>query len=159
MGICCIGTTHKNAAGVPQRLKNYLNDNSALIWDSIIAEIVDNTLCFVWQDNKPVIAISTAHSLHRPEDQTETKRRCPRITTDNARILNPVFKGQPFKELFIPRAINDYNHHIKGVDQADALRANFTCHRKQNYHTWYLLFYFLVDIAYINSYLLIRLAN
>jgi Transposase IS4 len=68
--------------------------------------------------------------------------------------LNPIFKGQPFKDLFILKAINDYNHHMKGVDQADALRANFTYYRKQNYRTWYPLFYFLVDIACVNSYLL-----
>jgi Transposase IS4 len=154
MGIYSMGTTRKNAIGVPERLQSYLNDNSELIWDSTIAQVVDNTLCFVWQDNKPVIAISTAHSLYRPEDRVERHRRCPKITAQNARVLNPVFKGLPFKDLFIPKAINDYNHHMKGVDQADALRANFTCHRRQNYRTWYPLFYFLVDITCVNSYLL-----
>jgi Transposase IS4 len=144
----------KNAIGVPKQLQAYLNDNSELVWDSTVAEIVDNTLCFVWQDNKPVIAITTAYSLHRPEDRVETHRRCPKITAENARVLNPVFKGQPFKDLFIPKAIDDYNHHMKGVDQADALRASFTCHRKQNYRTWFPLFYFLVDVACVNSYLL-----
>jgi hypothetical protein len=44
-------------------------------------------------------------------------RARPKITSDNRRILQPVFDGQPFKELFIPRAIDDYNHHMKGVDQ------------------------------------------
>jgi Transposase IS4 len=154
ISISYMGTTRKNATGVPKQLQAYLNDNSDLIWDSTVAEIVDNTLCFVWQDNKPVIAITTAHSLHRPEDRVETCRRCPKITAENARVLNPVFGGQPFKDLFIPKAIDDYNHHMKGVDQADALRASFTCHRKQNYRTWYPLFYFLVDIACVNSYLL-----
>jgi len=43
---------------------------------------------------------------------------------------------------------------MKGVDQADQLRASFTCHRKQNYRTWTPLFYFLVDIACANAYLL-----
>jgi hypothetical protein len=37
------------------------------------------------------------------------------------RILNPLFKGLPFKDLFILKAIDDYNHHMKGVDQADQL--------------------------------------
>jgi hypothetical protein len=60
-------------------------------------------------------------------------RARPKITSDNRRILQPVFDGQPFKELFIPRAIDDYNHHMKGVDQANQLRASFTCHRRQNY--------------------------
>jgi Transposase IS4 len=116
--------------------------------------VEDNTICFVWQDNKPVIAISTAHSLHRPEDRIQRLRRCPKISFKNARILTPVFQGLLFKNLFIPKAINDYNHHMKGVDQADALRASFTSHRKQNYRTWVPLFYFLVDLACVNAFLL-----
>jgi Transposase IS4 len=155
MGVYCMGITRKRAIGVPIRLQSYLDNNSELLWDSTIAEIVDgNTNCFVWQDNKPVIAISTAHSLHRAEDRVQRTRRCPRITSENQRILNPVFKGLPFKDLFIPKAIDDYNHHMKGVDQANALRANFTCHRPHNYRTWWPLFYFLVDVSCVNAYLL-----
>jgi hypothetical protein len=113
--------------GVPDGIQSYLENNSELIWDSIIAEIVDNnTLCFVWQDNKPVVAISTAHSLYRPLDRVQRMRRCPKISSENACILSPVFKGLPFKDLLILKAIDDYNHHMKGVDQADALCANFT---------------------------------
>jgi Transposase IS4 len=136
MGIYCIGTTRKKALGFPQQLQTYFNNNTELLWDSTIAEIIDNnTLCFIWQDNKAIGAISTAHSLHRFEDRIQRLRRCPKINAENHRILRPIFDGQPFKELFIPKAIDDYNHHIKGVDQADQLRANFTCYRKQNYRT------------------------
>jgi len=104
MGIYCMGITRKKAAGVPLRLQSYLDNNSELLWDSTIAEVVDNnTNCFVWQDNKPVVAISTAHSLHRPEDRIQRTRRCPKISSENQRILNPVFKGLPFKDLFIPK--------------------------------------------------------
>ena len=155
MGIYCMGTTRKRAVGVPSKLQKYLDNNSELLWDSTIAEIIDNnTLCFVWQDNKPVIALSTAHSLHRFEDRIQRTRRCPKISSENARILQPVFKGQSFKDLFIPKAIDDYNHHMKGVDQADQLRAGFTCHRTQNYRNWWPLFFFLIDIACANAYLL-----
>jgi Transposase IS4 len=153
--IYCIDTTRKKTVGVPSELQNYLDNNNALIWDSTIAEIIDdNVLCFIWQDNKPVIALTSAHSLHRFDDRIQRRHKCPQISSTNARILNPVFKGLPFKDLFIPSAINDYNHHIKGVDQADQLRANFTCHRKQNYRTWIPIFYFLVNISCVNAYLL-----
>jgi Transposase IS4 len=150
-----MGTTRKKATGVPQCLQSYLDNNSELVWDSTVAEIVDkNILCFIWQDNKPVVAMSTTHSLHCSEDRIQRTRRCPRISSENARILNPVFQGQPWKVLFIPKAINDYNHHMKGVDQADALRAYFTCHRRENYRTWWPLYYFLLEIACVNAYLL-----
>jgi hypothetical protein len=43
-----MSTTQKKAKGVPDHLSSYLNNNSALLWDSIIAEVVDsNTLCFI----------------------------------------------------------------------------------------------------------------
>lgn len=73
---------------------------------------------------------------------------------ENQRILGPVFQDLPFKDLFIPKAIDDYNHHMQDVDPADQLRVEFTCHRKQNYRTWWPLFYFLIDVACVNAYLL-----
>jgi hypothetical protein len=76
------------------------------------------------------MAILTTYSLHTPINRIERIRRCPKISSKNARILNPVFKGLLFQKLLIPKAINDYNHHIKSVDQADALQAAFTYHRK-----------------------------
>jgi Transposase IS4 len=155
MNIRCMGTTRKKATGFPPRLQGYVDDNHKLLWNSTIAEVVDNnTLCFIWQDNKTVAAISTAHSLHRTEDRIQRKRRCPKINSENQRILLPVFQGESFKDLFIPKAIDDYNHHMKGVDQADQLRASFTCHRKQNYRNWTPFFYFEVDISCSNAYLL-----
>jgi Transposase IS4 len=155
MGIYCMGTTRKKATGFPLELQSYLDNNNELVWDSTITQVVDdNTICFIWQDNKAVATISTAHSLHREEDKIQRHRKSPKINSDNQRILRPVFQGLPFKDLFIPKAIDDYNHHMKGVDQADQLRANFTCHRKQNYRTWWPLFYFLIDVACVNAYLL-----
>jgi Transposase IS4 len=48
MNIYCIRTTRKKAAGVPIQLQRYLDNNSELLWDSTIAEVVDgNTLYFV----------------------------------------------------------------------------------------------------------------
>jgi Transposase IS4 len=150
-----MGTTRKKAEGFPFWLQNHIDNNNELLWDSTLAEVIDeNTLCFIWQDNITVCAISTAHSLYRSEDKIQRKRRCPKITSENRRILQPVFNGLAFKELFIPRAINDYNHHMKGVDQANQLRASFICHRKQKYRTWWPLISFFIDIAGVNSYLL-----
>jgi Transposase IS4 len=108
MGIYCMCTTRKKAIGVSQRLQSYLDNNSKLVWDSTIAEVVDNnTLCFVSQDNKSVVAISTAHSLHRSEDRIQRKQNCPKVSSENACIINPIFQGQSQKDLFIPKAIDD----------------------------------------------------
>ena len=48
---------------------------------------------------------------------------------------------------------------MKGVDQANQLRAGFTCHRKQNYRTWWPLFFFFLDVAHTNAYLLWKWSN
>jgi hypothetical protein len=48
MDIYYIGTTWKKALGVPVRLQSYLDNNSELLWDSMIVEVVDgNTNYFV----------------------------------------------------------------------------------------------------------------
>jgi Transposase IS4 len=153
--IHCYNTTRKNARGIPQDLLDLQSHDSALVWDSTIATVVEeDTLVFLWQDNKPVIAITTAHSLHREEDRVERCRKCPAITAENTRILNPVFEGLPKRRLFIPKAIDDYNHHMKGVDQADYLRSKMTIHRPQIHRNWHPLFDFLVDVSHTNAYLL-----
>ena len=65
-----MGTTRKKADGFPSHLQSYFESNNKLLWDSTVAEVIDdNALCFIWQDNKAVGAISTAHSLYRSEDK------------------------------------------------------------------------------------------
>jgi Transposase IS4 len=80
MGIHCKGTIRKKGLGFPLYPQSYIEDNYKLLWDSTIAEIADNNaLCFIWQDNEAVAAISTAHSLHRVEDKIQRRRKCPKI--------------------------------------------------------------------------------
>ena len=56
----------------------------------------------------------------------------------------------------IPVAIDAYNHHIVGggVRIANQYWAAFTTLRPQNLRYWKPLFYWLLDIALVNSYLL-----
>jgi ribosomal protein L19E len=60
--------------------------------------------------------ISTAHSLYRTENKIQRTRKYSKINSENRRILYLIFKGQSFKDLFILKAIDDYNYHIKSVD-------------------------------------------
>ncbi len=50
----------------------------------------------------------------------------------------------------IPGAINDYNHHMGGVDIADQLRAGFST-QQRGVKPWRPLFYWLLDTAIINA--------
>lgn len=152
--ICCCGTTRKNAAGVPAWLITLKNHNSSLVWNSVLGEVVDQTLCFAWQDNNTVIGITTAHRFKDETVYVERKRASP--TSTNARIVRPVFGDQAKKWLYIPKDIDDYNNNMNGVDRADHLRANLTCHRSFERRTWRPLWNFLLDLCRVDSYLLSR---
>ena len=57
------------------------------------------------------------------------RRRPPKIAI-NARTSREVFGDNPTKQLLIPQFINDYNHFMGGVDQADQLRSYYNIQRK-----------------------------
>ena len=69
-----IDTTRKNAIGLPTLLTNILakdkeakKDNKKrqpLAYNSVLAIVIYKCLCFLWQDNNSVLAITTAYSLY-----------------------------------------------------------------------------------------------
>jgi len=152
LGICCTGTTRKNAQGIPEWLIKLKQHNRGLVWNSTLAEIVDSTLCFLWQDNNAVLGLTTAHCLKN--DTIQRLRRRPSPTPVNARIVRPVFGDEPFKQLYIPRAIDDYKHYMNGVDRSNQLRKNFTAHRPYERRIWRPLWYYILDVCAVNGYLI-----
>jgi hypothetical protein len=122
-------------------------------------------LVFLWQDNNSVIGktpgglpnrpthptsaparltgaplrpimMSTVHSIHLVEDVIERFRRRPRVTSTNAKNVRDVFLYHPRLDLFIPLAINDYNHHMNGADVANQRRKHLTTQRKHTLRNW-----------------------
>jgi hypothetical protein len=69
---------------------------------------------------------------HRIEPKTLRMRKRPKKTALNARITREPFKDLSLKILSIPIFIDDYNHHIKGIDQSNKLRASFTTYFTRN---------------------------
>jgi hypothetical protein len=47
LSILCIGTTRKNALGFPDWLVNIKNKNTALVWNSVYAQVVKGVLYFL----------------------------------------------------------------------------------------------------------------
>ena len=144
IGFSVMGTTRKNAAGLPTSLTDILakdkkakkeekEDNKPkklqLAYNSVLAVIVHKCLCFLWQDNNTVCAITTAHSLHRQADRVVRKRKRPSSTSTNAKQAFACFNGQVKKELEIPVPIDDYNHGINGVDIASQIQRGFSIHQ------------------------------
>ena len=179
IGFFVMGSTRKNAKGVPKEIlaiknqgkknKKKKDDDSdnddgreppaksvaTLVYNSLVAMIVGWCLVFVWQDNNAVLAITTAHSVHRKDDDTVDRlRRRPKATSTNAAMSWPVFEGQATKWLRIPKAIDDYNQGMNGVDNASQLRGGFSVHQPGENKWWRPIFYFLIDICCNNAYLI-----
>ena len=95
--------------------------------------------------------MTTAYNL---TDTVIKSRNRPSSISTSAAITRPIFGASPRKDLPIPVAINAYNYHIGGVDLANQYRAAFTTLRFQNLRYWKPLFYWFLDIALVNSYLL-----
>jgi hypothetical protein len=136
---------------MPRRLVELKKQNQTMIWNSASAEIVDDTECFVWQDNNVVLGMTTAYSI---KETTPRLRKRPALTSTNARIVRPVFDDALRKWLDIALAIDTYNHGMNSVDRANQLRRNYTIHRPQIYRVWHPIWYWLMDISATNAYLM-----
>ena len=55
-----MGTTRKNQPGFPERFMDIQFSNKAFTYGGYSTEILDHCLHFIWQDNAPVIGITTA---------------------------------------------------------------------------------------------------
>jgi hypothetical protein len=108
-------------------------------------------LCLAWQDNNIVLALSNVHTINKIEDFRERVRKRPAKTSTNRQIIRSIFGKNPTKELRIPRFINDYNQYIGGVDLANQFRELYMTH-KTTQRNWWPLFYWLIDVVYINAY-------
>ena len=135
IGFAVMGTTRKNAIGLPTSLTDVLaKDKEAkkddrkkqpLAYNSVLTIVMHKCLCFLWQDNNSVLAITTAHSLHQPQDRVQRERKRPSSTSTNARQAYACFEEQSKKELSIPVPIDDYNRGMNGVDIASQIQRGF----------------------------------
>jgi hypothetical protein len=92
--------------------------------------------------------MTTAYSL---DQSVWRERKRPALTSTNAYIVWPVFGDAVNKWLEIPLVIDEYNHGMNSVDQANQLRRNYTVHRPQIYRTWHPQWYWLIDTSAING--------
>ena len=81
-------------------------------------------------------------------------RKRPKLTSTNARITRPIFGDSHRKQLPIPKVIDDYNHHMNGVDLANQLRAWITVSRPGIYKAWQPLWFYLLDTSACNAFLI-----
>jgi hypothetical protein len=130
-GIEACGTTRPSASSQFHPTLTVLKESTlSTEWNSLYADIKDETLCIAWQDDNTVTALSTVHTVHKETDWISRVRKRPAKTSTNAVVARKPSNGQPTAELKIPRLIDDYNHHMGGVNIANQLRAVCETHRK-----------------------------
>ena len=158
-----MGTTRKNAAGLPKSLTSVKDKDKEskkkekkqpLAYNSVLAVVIDFCLCILWQDNNSVLAVTTAHSLHRQEDRVKRQRKRPKITSTNAAQAYSCLEGQSKKWLRVPIPIDDYNHGMNGVDMASQIRGGFSVHQPLEVKWWRSILYCILDICANNAYLI-----
>jgi hypothetical protein len=132
--------------------------STKLEWNTLLAKVVDRTLCLAWQDNNIVLALSTVHTTNSINSfQERQRRRLAKIST-NGRIVRQVFGDNPTQILRIPTFIADYNTYMGGVDIANQYRESYETHRSTR-RNWWPLFYWFIDITVINAYRLYQLRS
>jgi hypothetical protein len=114
---------------------------------------VDSVLAIVWIDNAAVRMLTTHH--HVDAKVTKHRKRPSRYKKGpNADRARQYFGQNQFKDIDIPKIIDDYNHHMNGVDKQDQRRSYYsivTQHRTSR--IWMPLFFFLLDTVMVNSHL------
>ena len=89
----------------------------------------------VWKDNKALAFINTV----RPPDSFTT--------------VNRKNKDGTRRQVPCPESVKSYNKFMGGVDLADARRKTYTCSCRSK-KWWHRIFYYLVDTAVVNSFIL-----
>ena len=113
---------------------------------------MDDVLCLGWIDNNAVIALRTVHTVDQVDDLVVRLRRRPPLTSTNASNARVPFERNSRAYLPIPKFIYDYNHSMNSVDIADQLREGYET-QKNTRRNWWPIFYFILDHACINSFL------
>jgi hypothetical protein len=142
------------------------NPQWGTLYSKIVEEYADmqdngRVLCLVWQDSNKVGFLSTVHD--GTEWITRNRKKTKTTSTQAAVRKEPFATFTPppgSKDLFehsrllpIPGQIDDYNHHMGGVDIANQLRAKFA-NWPRGVKPWKPLFYWLLGTSMINAYIL-----
>ena len=156
--IAACGTTRVTSAKYPKKHAKLDKTKSKLPFGFTTSKRKwdDTVTSFVWQDRNLVRFLTTAHN---PAEQKQAGRRRPNTNSRDKRYQQAVEQvfGSSFKKTLNQPAIAvDYNNYMGGVDIADQYRASFNT-QLRSLRTWYPLFFWLLDSAVINSFLLCKM--
>ncbi|XP_063227539.1 piggyBac transposable element-derived protein 4-like [Bacillus rossius redtenbacheri] len=134
--LSAVGTVRQNRRDLPPLLKK----KNKLAKGEHVYSVKAFVCAIQWKDNRHVNILSSAHN---PQDIVEVKR----TQNDGTRTL-----------VKCPKAVRDYTMYMRGVDRFDQIRATYTVSRRSR-KWWHRIFYFLVDAALVNSFILYTLSG
>ena len=134
------GTCKINREGFPKSMKDVKVWARKLERGSMRWARESNVLILQWIDNRPVSLITSIDSAN---DKKDVERR-----TKTKGVFEKVNVSQPY-------AFHRYNQYMNAVDRSDQMLACHNINRKC-YRWWKTLFYHLIDMAIVNSFLLFQ---
>jgi hypothetical protein len=100
-----------------------------------------------------VLFLSTTYKAE-PDQIVVQYRKQPATISTSAKTAHKPFGSESEKDLLIPKFVDNYNHYIGYVDQADQLQATNPglCYIKRG--GWHTLWNFIFNVTLVNSFLL-----
>ena len=140
LGVLATGTIRENRKEFPENLKNGKQWARNLERGSMRWERKPPCLIMQWVDNKVVSVVTT---LDNANDKVTTVRKSKANDEWTDIVVNQ------------PKAIDNYNKYMNGVDRSDQLIGTNNVNRKC-LKWWKTLFFHLIDIAIVNGFILFR---
>ena len=84
--------------------------------NTLLAKVINQTLCLAWQDNNIILDISIVYITNSINSFQERQRRCLVKSSTNSRIIRKVFRDNLTQILRILTFIVEYNIYIGGVN-------------------------------------------
>ena len=152
-GIGACGTARASSKDFPNALKIPANQWCKSPYHHRAGLVLNGVGVMLWMDNKPITMMSTIHQLRGWSSEIKRLRRRP--ARSNPSAASQIFGTQARLLQDIPTCINDYNHHKGGVDIADQYRCYYDT-QLTSFRTWYPMFFWALDTAIINSFIIFR---
>ena len=152
------GTARTNAGVHQELIKHKKSDRNDIIpWGTKhLKYVAEGAVAQLgWKDSAYCIFMSNMDS---GIDTVVTKRRRPNETATCAKTARVPFGDQPVKDLPRPTLTYFYNIEMNQVDRGDQMRAPYPIQQRQ-LKGWKAMFYTMVGIVVVNSYLLSSYAS
>ncbi|KZL82807.1 hypothetical protein CI238_13145 [Colletotrichum incanum] len=108
---------------------------------------------FTWKDNALVLFLSTV--FQNGQEVIRSRRRPAGDSAAKRAARQQVFGPDVRKDLPVPKAIDEYNHKMNGVDVSDQIRSYYQYNHPIRRGGWQSIAWnFLLEVVVVNSFLL-----